>query len=822
MPGAVAPAIGHDRWLGILQQVLCLAVALAATTVLVGWALHIGLFKSVLPGLTTMKVNTAIPLLALAIAQWPPLLGARSPALRRLRAACALGATAIAAATCIEYLFHLQLGIDELIFADPHTTSPPYPGRPSPATAVGIALIGIASCLLGLPRRRWVGRAHWLAAAAAAIGALSLTGYAYNVQELYHFGPFVSIALHTSFALCALSAGLLLCRRQESWARILQNRPGARAVMARLVPASVVLPFATGLLVIAGVRAGYYEPMFGIAIFAVLTIGSFIALSWETAAVAARVEGALEKSNAGLQAARLRAEDATRAKTRFLAGMSHELRTPLHAILGYAELLSTEGELSAAQLARIDSMLATGQHMLETISSVLAMSEIEAGQVKLKPTATDLRQMAIDCVNLVRPDAEAKGLTIAVEHAADLPARIQVDGTRLRQIMVNLLGNAVKFTEQGSIGVRVSRAQLAHFGDLACIEVIDTGRGIPPARRAELFQDFQRLGAERDGSVEGAGLGLAIAAKLANMLGGRIDYADNPAGGSIFSIELPIVPVPGEGDPPGFAQPDLATPSDPETGSAARRVLVVDDMAMNREIAGAFLRSAGHVVTQAGTGEAGVMAASQQDFDVILMDVRMADMDGFEATRRIRALGGPRGRTPIVAMTAHAFSEQIEACREAGMDGHLAKPFNRATVLAAIEDAADRHSAPPHRRAAPSLAADSASLPVIQDSTFASSAAYLPAESLAHYLERLAAGVDDLIVTLRADGATGDGLADTVHGLAGRAGLLGFLRLAAAAGLLERAIRNKAHDKQAHAEVLIGACEASLGEIRRRVPETAR
>ncbi len=817
-----APAIESDRWLELLQHLLCLVVALAAVMVLVGWALNFGLFKSVLPGLTTMKVNTAIPLLALAIAQWPMLLKASNPWVRRLRAACALVATAIGAATCAEYLFHLQLGIDELIFADPHTTSPPYPGRPSPATAVGIAAIGVASFLIGLLRRRWVGRAHWLAGAAAAIGALSLTGYAYSVQELYHFGPFVSVALHTAFSLSALSAGLLLCRRHESWARILQNRPGARAVMARLVPASFVLPFATGLLVIAGVRAGYYEAMFGIAIFSVLTIGSFIALSWETAAVAARVEGALEKSNAGLQAARLRAEDATRAKTRFLAGMSHELRTPLHAILGYAELLSTEGELSEAQLARVDSMLATGQHMLETISSVLAMSEIEAGQVKLKPAGIDLRQLAVECVNLVRPDAEAKGLTMSVEHAADLPAKILVDGTRLRQILVNLLGNAVKFTEQGGIGVRVSRAELAHFGDLACIEVIDTGRGIPKARRADLFQDFQRLGAERDGTVEGAGLGLAIAAKLANMLGGRIEYAENPAGGSIFSIELPIVPVTGEGTADAFPALGPAIPADPNAQSAPRRVLIVDDMAMNREIAGAFLRSAGHSVTQAGSGEAGVTAASQQDFDVILMDVRMADMDGFEATRRIRALGGPRGRIPIVAMTAHAFSEQIEACRQAGMDGHLAKPFNRATVIAAVEDAADRRDTRPHHPATPGLADDSAALPVISETSFASSAAYLPAESLAHYLERLAAGVEDLVVVLRKAGPAGDALADTVHGLAGRAGLLGFLRLSAACGLLEHAIRAGAPDMRAHADVLIAACEASLGEIRRRVPVAAR
>ncbi len=263
-----------------------------------------------------------------------------------------------------------------------------------------------------------------------------------------------------------------------SLAKVLPSGPAARAVFARLLPASVLLPPATGLLVLCGVQVGLYTPSLGFAIFTALSVLAFTALSWETAWLAAQVEGALQRSNAGLLAARLRAEETTRAKSRFLAGMSHELRTPLHAILGYAELLSTEGALRATQAARVMQMRATGRHLLETINGVLAISEIEAGRVVLRPRVTALRHLAAECIDLVRPAAAAKGLELRVEATPDLPETIVADATRLRQIVVNLLGNAVKFTDRGrvTLGLRV--------GGEACvrIEVADTGRGIPPAR----------------------------------------------------------------------------------------------------------------------------------------------------------------------------------------------------------------------------------------------------------------------------------------------------------------------------------------------------
>ena len=247
----------------------------------------------------------------------------------------------------------------------------------------------------------------------------------------------------------------------------------------------------------------------------------------------------LVRFNHELIEARMRAEKATHAKTRFLAGMSHELRTPLNGILGYAQLLSIEGGLTPTQSTRIEAMQSAGLHLLDMITSVLDLSEIEVGHVTLTAAAMNLRQLALDCINLLRPGAEAKGLALSLDAADDVPEQILADPTRLRQVLLNLLGNAVKFTDRGSIGVRLRTIREDASNDTLMIEIVDTGRGVPADRRAELFQEFERLGAGSSNAIEGAGLGLAISARFASLMGGRIAHADNPGGGSVFSLQLP-------------------------------------------------------------------------------------------------------------------------------------------------------------------------------------------------------------------------------------------------------------------------------------------
>jgi len=393
------------------------------------------------------------------------------------------------------------------------------------------------------------------------------------------------------------------------------------------------------------------------------------ASSAELARLAERLQQAVEQ-----------AEQASRAKSRFLAGMSHEMRTPLNGIMGYAELLRMEGGLNPGQLGRLQAMQDASGHLLETIRTVLDLSEIENERLSLQVTEVDLHHLARMCVAMVRPMAGLKRLELTVSVESEVPAIIRTDPLRLRQVLLNLLGNAVKFTDRGSVELRLHRLS-GHAG--LRFEVADSGAGITPEQLPLLFQEFGRVETGSNQRVEGSGLGLSISARLAALLGGHLHHAHNPAGGSLFCLDLPepalVLPAPSASVARAQAgvQPSASFP--------ALSLLVVDDVEMNREIAAAFLRKAGHDVACAEGGAEAVAAAMANDFDVILMDVRMPGMDGLQATRRIREIGGARGRVPILALTAQAFTGQVQDCNAAGMDGHLSKPFTPDTLLGAVQ-----------------------------------------------------------------------------------------------------------------------------------------
>jgi PAS domain S-box-containing protein len=407
--------------------------------------------------------------------------------------------------------------------------------------------------------------------------------------------------------------------------------------------------------------------------------------------VMADTNARLDDLSQELAKARDQAESASRAKSRFLAGMSHELRTPLSGIMGYAHLLHMEGGLTLSQKARVDAMLGTGKHLLEMISCVLDLSEIEAEHLVLRPIHLDPRGIAATCLDLVRPLADSKGLAMTIIVAPDVPQTLFIDPTRIRQILLNLLGNAVKYTEEGTVEVcfRILAVNAA-----LRVDVVDTGPGISATQRQRLFQDFERLGDKAYNEIEGSGIGLALSARLASLMGGRLGYEDNPIGGSVFWLELPLGSTNAAVPTAVVAALPAAANASPAAVTRKLHVLIVDDVLMNRDIAASFLRMGGHEAVCVEGGAEAIAAAASTDFDVILMDVRMPEIDGLMATRHIRALEGARGRVPIVALTAHAFTDQVAECHEAGMDSHLAKPFDPDALTAAVMSAVHRKQRP--------------------------------------------------------------------------------------------------------------------------------
>jgi signal transduction histidine kinase len=372
------------------------------------------------------------------------------------------------------------------------------------------------------------------------------------------------------------------------------------------------------------------------------------------------------------------ATEASEQKTRFLARMSHELRTPLNSVLGLAQVLANDPEQGERQRKQAATLEQAGRHLLAILNEVLDLSRIEAGKLLLSPQPTALVAFLNETTMFVQSDAASKNIGLALRTTADLPESVLIDPMRLRQILLNLLNNALKFTPPGG-NVNLDVA----CGDNATVSiaVTDTGPGIPESLRPHLFQAYvQGSGQSASG---GSGLGLAISALLADAMGGDLSHTNGKGGtGSRFTLVLPMPAV-----APAVIPPEIRL-SPPPRGL---RILVVDDVALNRMTARALLLHAGHVVEEAEDGPAALVAIARLPLpDIVLMDQSMPGMDGNTVARHIRAMPGPAGQIPILAVTANALPEDIEASLAAGMDGYVVKPIELKLLLAAIAGALRR------------------------------------------------------------------------------------------------------------------------------------
>lgn len=374
--------------------------------------------------------------------------------------------------------------------------------------------------------------------------------------------------------------------------------------------------------------------------------------------------------------ARRAAERASQEKSDFLAFTSHEIRTPLHGVMGTLSLL-LDTPLDAEQRAYAETARRCGATLLQTVNELLDLSRIEAGKLDIHPAPFSLADIVRDVLDLLAPAAAEKGIEISASLDHLLPAQLVGDAMRIRQVLTNLADNAVKFTHRGSVELRLAALPDGHVG----FAVTDTGIGIPPKLRQKLFRRFTQAaeGAEQTGS----GLGLAICQRLVALMGGQIAVDSTPGRGSTFFFDLPLPPIPASGAPPSRLAPQRELPLPPSL--AHGRILLAEDGKANQLVAAAILRKAGYTVELARDGAEAAAAAESGDYDLVLMDLRMPLMDGYAATRAIRALRGPRGRVPIIAMTASAMPGDAERCLDAGMDGHLPKPLDRLDLLRAVE-----------------------------------------------------------------------------------------------------------------------------------------
>ena len=377
-----------------------------------------------------------------------------------------------------------------------------------------------------------------------------------------------------------------------------------------------------------------------------------------------------KRSEEKLQRALHQAESAARGRDAFLATVSHELRTPLNAIIGFNSLM-LEKECSPQERRRyLNFARDAGRALLTQVNDLLDMAKIEAGKIELESLDFDLPRLIDSAVNMVRTQAQSRGLHVGSEISADLSKWVRGDSARLRQILYNLLSNAVKFTEQGSILIS-ARSVGEHMVEIA---VADSGVGIPQDKLEAIFEKFNQADISITRRFGGTGLGLAICRSLARLMGGEIAVESTPGTGSIFRLTLPL-----------HAGAAAVAVAKPLRGSRTGRILVVEDQEANAVLARALLEDMGHEVELAANGSEALDRLLQQRFDVVLMDLEMPVMGGLEAARRIRAMADPTRNTPVIAMSASAGASDIARCKAAGMDEHVAKPIGREALMRAFE-----------------------------------------------------------------------------------------------------------------------------------------
>lgn len=536
----------------------------------------------------------------------------------------------------------------------------------------------------------------------------------------------------------------------------------------------------------------------------------------------ARRAAQLEESNQKLEEAKDEAEETNRAKSRFLASMSHEIRTPLTAILGYTDLMLKSDLEERERLRHLQAIRRNGQHLLELINDVLDISKIEAGEMTVELLECSPWQLVREVRSLFRPQALAKGLAFEIEADGPLPEHIQSDPVRLRQILLNLVGNAIKFTETGGVRLTVRMEEAAALEGYVRLrfDVIDTGIGMTREEQGSVFKPFRQASASTTRVFGGTGLGLTISRRLARMLGGDITVRSVPGEGSTFSLTVDA----GRLDDGKLLEGPLRTETTELSVAVTDkwwsrriggRILLAEDGVDNRRFISAVLQQVGAEVTLVENGRQAVDSILEardlgQPFDAVLMDMQMPVLDGYEAVRLLRE-AGYQGR--VVALTAYAMSGDREKCLAAGCDDFVSKPVDVEQFIAALArhvgSSGDGRGQDPSAsgRETDGVPCDGA------DGSIVSTLAEHPTLSalVRGFVERLPKRLEELQSAFRSRDR--EKLLNLAHGLRGAGGTYGFKPLTEAAGTLEQRVREGA----ARAE--IASALSRLTEICRRVSE---
>jgi signal transduction histidine kinase len=639
---------------------------------LVGGALSFVAYASDVPRLAdwlnsgiSIQPNTAIAVIAAAIAVLLMWRGYD-------RAAAVLGVfvAAIGATVLFQHASGIDLGIDRL-FLFGRTWGQALvlvPGRMGPPGAVSWTMIGTAIVLASIRSRQWPRAvAPGLALVAMAIASLSLMGYLYGAGLLYTVPSVTAIAFQTSTFVLAISIGVVLAVPEHPPVRLLEDETAAGALTRRVLPAIIVVPIVLGMARLWGERAGLYDLAFGTAIRTLAEIVLLSALLWWAAGTIGRQARARQLAEEHLVES---LRDADRRKNKFLATLAHELRNPLAPVRNAVALLKSRGQKDPIVDRVSDVIERQVALMARLMDDLLDIGRITNDRMELRREPLDLETIVRDAIEMCQPLIQRGGHEISVM-APQPSIVVQADPARLGQVFGNLVNNACRYmAHKGHIWVTIERA-----GTEGVVTITDTGIGIPPEQLASIFEMFSQV--DRTNRPHGGlGIGLHLVKRLVEMHGGQVSaHSDGPGMGSRFTVRVPALPASvtlEEVTPPPAPTP----PSEPHI---ARRVLVVDDNTDNAELLRILLEDQGHETFMAHDGVEGLAAAERLRPDVVLMDLGLPRIDGFDACRRIREQ--PWGkRMLVIAITGWGQDADRRRSQEAGFDHHLVKPVDARAI----------------------------------------------------------------------------------------------------------------------------------------------